>query len=394
MLTSFFNGRVLTDNGFVEDRAVLVEDGRIVGLPLAFDPQAAAAERRVDLDGDMLVPGFIDTQVNGGGGVLFNEHPTVEAIRAIGAAHRRYGTTGFLPTLISDDFDRIGLAMKAAGQAVREVPGALGIHVEGPFINQERKGIHDASKFRRIDERAAELLTSLSAGRTLVTLAPELTTPSMIGRLVAGGVILAAGHTNGSFEEIAEALVAGVGGFTHLFNAMSPLNSRNPGTVGAAMDHDSAYAGIIVDGHHVAPASLRVALKAMGANRLMLVTDAMPSVGAADKSFLLQGRKITVVDGVCVDDKGVLAGADLDMASAVRNAVGMLDVDLPTALRMASHVPASFLGLGHELGRIAPGYRADLVRLTDDIDVVESWISGEVDQPLRAPSPKKETASP
>jgi N-acetylglucosamine-6-phosphate deacetylase len=377
MLTSFINGRVLTDSVFVEDRAVLVENGRILALPAASDPQVKAAERQVDLDGQMLVPGFIDTQVNGGGGVLFNEQPTVDAIRAIGAAHRRFGTTGFLPTLISDDLDRVAVAMQAAGQAAKEVPGVLGIHVEGPFLNQERKGVHDASKFLRLDENAFALLTSLASGRTLVTLAPELTTPEMIGRLAAAGVIVAAGHTDGSYEQITEALAAGVSGFTHLYNAMSPLSSRAPGAVGAALDHDASWAGIIVDGHHVAPAALRIALKAKGADKLMLVTDAMPSVGAESKSFRLQGRLITVVGGVCVDEDGVLAGADLDMAGAVRNSVTLLGVDLPTAIKMASHAPACFLGLGHELGRIAPGYRADLLQITDGIEVVESWIAGE-----------------
>jgi N-acetylglucosamine-6-phosphate deacetylase len=377
MLTSFVNGRVLTNAGFVDDSAVLVEGGRIVALLPLSDRRIAAAERRFDLGGHMLVPGFIDTQVNGGGGLLFNEQPTVEAIRAIGAAHRRYGTTGFLPTLISDDRDRVRLAIQAAGRAATEVPGMLGIHVEGPFINQQRKGVHDSSKFRLLDQRAFEMLTSLVAGRTLVTLAPELTTPAMIARLAAAGLIVSAGHTDGTYEQITEALDAGMSGFTHLYNAMSPLAGRSPGAVGAALDHDRAWAGIIVDGHHVAPASLRIALKAMGPDRLMLVTDAMPSVGATSKSFLLQGRPITVKDGVCVDEDGVLAGADLDMASAVRNAVKLLGVDLPTAIRMASHVPASFLGLGDELGCIAPGYRADLVQLTDAVDVIESWISGE-----------------
>jgi len=376
MLTSFSNGRILTESGFVEDRALLVEGGRIVDLADADDARVALAERRVDLGGDMLVPGFIDTQVNGGGGVLFNEQPTVEAIRAIGVAHRKFGTTGFLPTLITDDLERVELALQAADQAVKDVPGELGVHVEGPFLNQQRKGIHDSSKFLRLDERAFQMLTTLASGRTLITLAPELTTPAMIARLVAAGLIVAAGHTDGSYEQISAAIEAGLTGFTHLYNAMSPLTSRRPGAVGAALDHE-VWAGIIVDGHHVAPASLRIALKAKGADRLMLVTDAMPSVGAASKSFLLQGRPITVKNGVCVDENGVMAGADLDMASAVRNSVIMLGVDLPTAVRMASHVPATFLGLGHELGLIAAGYRADLVRLTDAIEVVDSWISGE-----------------
>ena len=376
-LTSFIHGRVLTETGFTDDIAVLVKGGRIESLVAADAPEVKSADRVIDLGGQMLVPGFIDTQVNGGGGVLFNEHPTVEAIRAIGAAHRRYGTTGFLPTLITDDFDTIGQAMQAADQAVRDVPGVLGIHVEGPFLNQQRKGIHDASKFKLLDERALQMLTALSSGRTLVTLAPELTTPQMIGRLATAGIIVAAGHTDGTYEQITEALHSGLTGFTHLFNAMSPLNSRRPGAVGAALDHAGSWCGIIVDGHHVAPASLRIALKAKGTDRMMLVTDAMPSVGAENKSFVLQGRAISVKNGVCVDENGVMAGADLDMAGAVRNSVSMLGVDLPSALRMASHVPASFLGLGHELGKIAPGYRADLVQLTDAIEVVGSWISGQ-----------------
>jgi len=376
MLTSFSNGRILTESGFIEDRALLVEGGRIVDLADRADSRVASAERRVDLGGDMLVPGFIDTQVNGGGGVLFNEQPTVEAIRAIGAAHRKYGTTGFLPTLITDDLERVDLALRAAAQAIKDVPGVLGIHVEGPFLNLQRKGIHDASKFLRLDESAFQLLTTLASGRTLITLAPELTTPAMITRLAAAGLIVAAGHTDGSYEQISAAIEAGLTGFTHLYNAMSPLTSRRPGAVGAALDHD-VWAGIIVDGHHVAPPSLRVALKAKGADRLMLVTDAMPSVGAVSKSFLLQGRPISVKNGVCVDENDVMAGTDLDMAGAVRNSVMMLGVDLPTAVRMASHVPATFLGLGHELGLIAPGYRADLVRLTEAIEVVDSWISGE-----------------
>ena len=376
MVTAFLNGRILTDAGFT-DSAVLVENGRILSLTEPSDPAVTKADRRIDLGGQMLLPGFIDTQVNGGGGILFNDQPTIEAIRAIGAAHRRYGTTGFLPTLISDDFDRIGAALAATEQAIGEVPGVLGIHVEGPFLNQDRKGIHDASKFRILDERAFQLLTSLPKGRTLVTLAPEKTNPAMIARLAGAGIIVAAGHTDGSYEQITEALDAGMTGFTHLFNAMSPLGSRRPGAVGAALDHAGSWCGIIVDGQHVAPASLRIALKTKGAERLMLVTDAMPSVGIENKSFMLQGRQIRVAGGVCVDEDGVLAGSDLDMAAAVRNSVKLLGVDLPTAVRMASHVPAEFLGLGHELGKIAPGYRADLVMTTDTIEVIESWIGGE-----------------
>jgi N-acetylglucosamine-6-phosphate deacetylase len=376
MLTALFNGRVLTDNGFVQGQTVLVEHGQIKALVDDSDHLALTAPIRTDLGGQMLLPGFIDIQVNGGGGALFNDQPTVDAIRAIGAAHRRFGTTGFLPTVISDDLERIEMAMRAAAQAVDTVPGVLGVHVEGPFLNRERKGVHDASKFRLLDERAFQMLTTMRAGRIVTTLAPEITTPEMIGRLVKAGVIVSAGHTDGTYDVITEGLAHGVTGFTHLFNAMSPLNNRAPGAVGAALDNDDCWCGIIVDGHHVAPATLRIALKAKGPKKMMLITDAMAGVGLIDKSFRLQGRLITVRNGVCVDENGVLAGSDLDMASAVRNSVALLGVDLPTAVRMATSVPAAFLGLENTHGRIAPGFQADLVQASDSLDILESWIAG------------------
>jgi N-acetylglucosamine-6-phosphate deacetylase len=335
-----------------------------------------AADRKVDLGGQMLVPGFIDTQVNGGGGVLFNEQPTVEAIRAIGAAHRRFGTTGFLPTLITDDLDIVGLAMQAADRAVREVPGVLGVHVEGPFLNQQRKGIHDASKFRTLDERAFQLLTSSPNGRTLVTLAPELTTPAMIGRLAAAGIIVAAGHTDGTYEQITQAIEAGLTGFTHLFNAMSPLMSRAPGAVGAALESQTAWCGLILDGRHVSPVVLRIALRTRPLDRFILVSDAMPTVGNDDKTFRLGGRLIRAEGGACVAQDGTLAGSNLDMARAVRNAVDLLGVTLADAVTMASAAPAAFLGLAPARGAIASGAAADLVLLSDEGDVLATWICG------------------
>src|SRR5262245_38621073 len=210
----------------------------------------------------MLLPGFIDTQVNGGGGVLFNSQPTLDTIRRIGRAHRQFGTTGFLPTLISDDLEVLERAVSAVQAALDAgVPGVLGIHIEGPFINVERKGVHDPAKFRRIDDEAIRLLTSLRGGRTLVTLAPETTTPQVIERLAAAGVIVCAGHTNASHAVIRTALDHGLRGFTHLFNAMSQLTAREPGVVGAALEDERSWCGIIVDGRHVDPVVLRIALK-------------------------------------------------------------------------------------------------------------------------------------
>lgn len=375
-LVALTGGRVLADDVFVEGLAVILDGGRIAALTSLNDIPTDA--ERWDLGGRMLVPGFIDAQVNGGGGVLFNDSPTVEAIAAIGAAHRRFGTTGFLPTLISDDLSVVREAVAAVDAAIEAgVPGVLGIHIEGPFLNTDRKGIHDPAKIRELDAEGFEALTGLRRGRTLVTLAPECTTPAMIARLGAAGLIVAAGHTDGSYAEIRAALDHGLTGFTHLFNAMSPLASREPGAVGAALEDLESWCGLIVDGRHIHPATMRLALRCKPIDRFMLVTDAMPSVGMTDKSFMLQGHPVTVVDGVCVTADGTLAGSDLDMASAVRNAVAMLGVSLETAIRMATSHSAAFLKFDKEVGRIAPGQRADLLLLDEDVRVVESWIDGE-----------------
>jgi len=365
--------RLLTPDGFQTDRCLVIGDGRIVDLlPIECCPVGAARE---SLEGD-LVPGFIDLQVNGGG-VLFNDQPTVEGIEAIGRAHRAFGTTGFLPTLISDDLETVDRAMRAVEAAIaRRVPGVLGIHIEGPFINREKRGIHDECKIRQLDEPAIRLLTSLSSGVTLVTLAPELAPDGAIEALVAAGVVVAAGHTAASYEQAREGLERGVTGFTHLFNAMTQLSGRSPGAVGAALESRDAWCGIIADGFHIHPASLRVALAAKGTDTLVLVTDAMPTVGSVRTGFTLGGRPIRLEDGRLTDDGGTLAGSNLDMATAVRNAVDLLGVDLATSIRMASVNPARALGIGGTTGALRPGLNADLVLLDRDRRVARTWISG------------------
>jgi len=376
MRTALVNGRVLTDQGLRSDRAVLLRGSHVEAVVARDDPRCLEAQAE-DLGGQILVPGFIDTQVNGGGGVLFNDRPDVAAIGAIGAAHRRFGTTGFLPTLISDDLDVIANAIAAVRNAMAtRIPGVLGIHIEGPFLSRARRGVHDAKHLRNLDSSIVPLLCSLGGGKTLVTLAPEMTTPAVIAELTARGIIVAAGHSEATHAQTNQAIVHGLRGFTHLFNAMSPLTPREPGMVGTALCDDSTWCGIIVDGHHVHPATLEVALRCKRRDRFVLVTDAMPVVGSGKDSFELQGRTIRVVDGVCRDDKGTLAGTAIDMASAVRKCVSMLGLDLAEALRMASQYPAEYLGLGHELGRIAPGYRANLALLDDDLYVHRTWIDG------------------
>ncbi len=375
-LQALVNARVLIGRNLAEGPAVLVEDGRIADVVAVGDARLASATRH-DLRGALLLPGFVDVQVNGGGGVLFNDAPDVATLRAIGAAHARFGTTAFMPTLISDEPGVIARAIAAVREAIAaKVPGVAGIHIEGPFINPDRRGAHDAAMIRGLDENAFALLTSLGVGRTMVTLAPEATTGAMIRRLADAGVRVCAGHTNASFTAMREAFASGVSGVTHLFNAMSPLGSREPGVVGAALADPDCWCGLIVDGRHVHPATLKLALRAKRHQRFMLVTDAMPCVGGAEAHFMLQGRRIEVRDGVCVDAQGVLSGSALDMASAVRNAIEQLDLSLPAAVRMASTYPAQFLGLGEELGQIARGYRANFVVADERLHVSQTWIDG------------------
>jgi len=377
MSIALINGRVLLDTGFVDDQAVILERDRISAVLPGNDARLRTLPC-YDLQGHLLLPGFIDTQVNGGGGVLFNDNPGIDSIAAIGRAHRRFGTTGFLPTLISDDLHVVEEAIAAIQQAIAAgVPGVLGIHIEGPFINVRRKGVHDANKLRELDDTSLQLLTSLRGGKTLLTLAPEMTTPALIRKLSDAGVVVSAGHSNASYVEVRAALDHGLRGFTHLFNAMSQLTGREPGVVGAALDDQHSWAGIIVDGLHVDPVVLRIAMRARPLERFMLVTDAMPGVGSDADEFMLQGRRILVRDGKCLDESGTLAGTNIGMAETIANARRLLGLDLAQAVRMASLYPATFLGLEGELGRIAPGYRASLVVADDELNIIETWIDGK-----------------
>lgn len=375
--TALTGAHIFDGEQWLQDHALLLAGERIEALiPSDQVPEGCT---RVALDGLRLAPGLIDTQVNGGGGVLLNDQTTVEAICTIGDAHRALGTTSFLPTLISDDLAVVKSAIDAVDQAISaNVPGVLGVHLEGPFLNPARKGVHNDAVFRQIDDDAIALLTSLKQGVTYVTLAPERTTPERIAQLAGAGVIVAAGHTAADYAQTRQALDAGLKAFTHLFNAMTPMTSREPGVVGAALEDEHSWCGIIVDKYHVDPATLRVALKAKARGKMILVTDAMPTVGAAEKRFVLNGETIVAEHGRCATANGTLAGSDLDMIGAVKNTHELLCVELGEALRMASAYPAAMLGLDHTLGYLRPGYQADLIAFDARFHVSHSWIKGQL----------------
>ncbi|WP_036294142.1 N-acetylglucosamine-6-phosphate deacetylase [Methylosinus sp. PW1] len=358
------------------DCAVVIEGENIVSLILRREIPRGADVLELP-KGVWLAPGFIDIQVNGGGDVLFNDSPTPETIATIVRAHRKFGTTSLLPTLITDTDEKMIAAARAVAEILPHAPGVLGVHFEGPFISPERLGVHRADLRRAPSPHHIEMLAPPPGGVSLVTLAPEETPPGFVAELVAAGCKVALGHSMANYAQTRAAMAEGLTGFTHLFNAMRPLASREPGPIAAALDSSAASYGLIVDGEHVDPAILRLALRA-GLGHPMLVTDAMPPVGGDGRGFVLQGREILVENGRCVTEEGTLAGASLDMASAVRNCVALLDLPLERALVLASANPANFLGLGKRLGRLVAGYRADMTAFDpQSLRIVSTWVAGE-----------------
>ncbi len=363
---------VVTGGSALPGLGVLVEGGMIRAV-LPDDARPAATQRALPPE-CLLAPGLIDIQVNGGGGVLFNDAPTDEGARHIAAAHRRLGTTGILPTLITSERAIMAEAAAAARDFVVPGSGCLGVHFEGPFLSTAKSGVHLPALMRAPDEVDFALLRDLAGavdGAVLVTVAPECAPAEAWHRLARAGVVLSAGHSVAGYEEVGPSVT----GVTHLFNAMEAPAARAPGLVAAALLSDR-YAGVIVDGVHVHPAMLRLMMACKTPERVVLVSDSMAVAGTELAEFVLQGRRILRREGRLTTQDGVLAGADLSLAQAVRNAVGMLGVGVAAAIGMASANPADFLGMGDRYGRIAPGQVADLVLFDGDMAVAGTWIGG------------------
>jgi N-acetylglucosamine-6-phosphate deacetylase len=368
--------RHVFDGTTLHEGAAVVIDGPTIAALMPRSQLPMGVSVRDLPDGIWIAPGFIDLQVNGGADVLFNDQPTPDGIARIVAAHRRLGTTALLPTLISDSPEKMKAALAAIEASFDTQPSVLGVHLEGPFISSCKAGIHDPRAIRRPTPEDESLLCRQCKGKILVTLAPEEVPPGFIERLAQADVRLALGHSMATYAQTKAALAEGLTGFTHLFNAMRPLTSREPGPVAAALETTNAWYGLIADGIHVDPAMLRLALRGVG--HPMLVSDAMPPVGGRSSSFMLHGEEIRVDRDRATSAQGTLGGAILDMASAVRNCVNLMGVPLTQALRFASPHPASFLGVGDTLGRLAPGYRADIVAFEPGrLNVLATWVAGE-----------------
>lgn len=377
--TAYTGARIFDGESWHDDAALLVEGDTIVALQPAATLPASVPRR--ELGGGLLVPGFVDLQVNGGGGVMFNDRRDVEAIETICRAHASFGTTALLVTLITDTPAITAEAIEAgAAAAAQDVPGFLGLHLEGPHLSIARKGAHDPKLIRRMTD--ADLERLVAARRRvpvlLSTVATESVTPEQAKLLSEEGVIVSLGHTDASLAAARACVDAGATVATHLFNAMSQMGNREPGMVGAVLDDGRLWAGLIADGVHVEPTTIGIALRAkQGPSKIFLVTDAMSTIGTDMTSFTLNGRTIRRESGRLTLEDGTLAGADLDMISAVRFMHRVIGLDLSEALRMASLYPAQAARVDARYGRLLPGFRADLVSMDEGLNIRDVWIANQ-----------------
>lgn len=365
--------RIFTGDNFLTEHCIVVANGRIVAvLPQHDRPNDMPHE---SLEQGFLAPGLVDLQVNGGGDVLFHNEPGPAAVRTIVEAHRKLGTTSLLPTLLSGNRTLRDAGIAAVESVYASEPGILGIHIEGPYFAATKHGAHLANALELPRDADIEALCGIDCP-ALVTLAPEVAGVEHIARLKDAGVFVWAGHTNATLEEMEAARTAGLRGVTHLYNAMSPLTGRAPGAVGAALSDDTLFASIIADGHHVHPASIAVACRTKPAGKVLLVSDAMATVGGKLDTFMLYQEQITLRNGTLRNTQGALAGSAIALIDAVTYTHNTVGQALDETLRMASRYPAEAIGLGHELGSLAKGYRADLIHLDEELNVLQVWVNG------------------
>lgn len=355
--------------------ALMVKHGRIERIVPESDIPVGCGI--TEFEGGLITAGFVDLQVNGGGGVMLNNLPGVDTIRTICDAHLKFGTTSLLPTLITTNRSQTDAAILAAKEAVAQgVAGAIGLHLEGPHLSVARKGAHDPAVIRTMDAIDCDKLCALASEipSLMLTVAPESVTNGQIACLHSAGATVSLGHTDTDYETNKSAMKSGATSVTHLFNAMSQLANRAPGLVGATLDSDAMFAGLIADGIHVDPANIRIALRAkQGPGRIFLVTDAMATIGTDMREFSLDGRRIFRRDSRLTLSDGTLAGADLTMISAVQFIIDEILMDVDEALRMASLYPAQLLNRENEIGSLVSGARADFIHLDNQCQIKSVW---------------------
>ncbi|EGR4123237.1 TPA: N-acetylglucosamine-6-phosphate deacetylase [Vibrio cholerae] len=372
------NCKIYTGNDVLVKHAVIINGDKIEAVcPIEFLPSEMNV---VDLNGANLSPGFIDLQLNGCGGVMFNDEITAETIDIMHKANLKSGCTSFLPTLITSSDENMRQAIAAAREYQAKYPNqSLGLHLEGPYLNVMKKGIHSVDFIRPSDDTMIDTICANSDVIAKVTLAPENNKPEHIEKLVKAGIVVSIGHTNATYSEARKSFESGITFATHLFNAMTPMVGREPGVVGAIYDTPEVYAGIIADGFHVDYANIRIAHKIKG-EKLVLVTDATAPAGAEMDYFIFVGKKVYYRDGKCVDENGTLGGSALTMIEAVQNTVEHVGIALDEALRMATLYPAKAIGVDEKLGRIKKGMIANLTVFDRDFNVKATVVNGQYEQ--------------
>lgn len=369
--------RIFTGHDILDDHAVVVAGGLIDRVcPLAELPEGIETR---DLGGAMLAPGFIDVQLNGCGGVQFNDSLDAiseETLEIMQRANEKSGCTSYLPTLITCSDDFMKHAVNVMRAYLQKHPNqALGLHLEGPYLSPVKKGTHNAAFIRQPTTEMIDYLWANADVITKVTLAPEMVEPQVIKQLADAGIVVSSGHSNATYQQARNGFAAGCTFATHLYNAMPYITGREPGLVGAIFDTPDVYTGIIADGHHVAWASIRNAKRLKG-DKLVLVTDATAPAGAEIDQFIFAGKTIYYRDGLCVDENGTLSGSALTMIDAVRNTVEHAGIALDEALRMATLYPARAIGVERRLGSITAGKVANLTAFTRDYQVTQTWVNG------------------
>ncbi len=369
------NCKIFTGNEVLTQHAVIIKGGLID----AVCPQSELATdlKTVDLAGANLSPGFIDLQLNGCGGVMFNDDISADTLHTMHMANLQSGCTSFLPTLITSSDQDMNAAIKAAREyQTSHQHHSLGLHLEGPYLNPERKGIHNIDYIRPSTAEMIDTICQNSDVIAKVTLAPEKNDHEHIRRLTDAGILVSIGHTNATYQQARQGFDAGIRFATHLFNAMTPSVGREPGVVGAIYDTQDVYAGIIADGFHVDYANIRIAHKIKG-EKLVLVTDATAPAGANMDYFIFVGKKVYYRNGKCVDENGTLGGSALTMIEAVKNTVEHVGIALDEALRMATLYPAKAIGVDNKLGRIRKGMVANLTAFDRDFNVLKTIVNGQ-----------------
>ena len=360
---------------FIEHKALLIDDQHIAGI---VNEEAIPTDFKVQkLDGGVLSPGFIDLQVNGGGGKLFNNSPEKESLNTIISAHQYFGTTSIMPTVISDSLNILQKCTDTISNEINNNHSLLGIHIEGPFFNVKYRGVHQKQYINTINASYLNLFETLDKFPVMLTLAPECISIKQLKHLKSLGFKILAGHTDANYDQLEEAVKYGLDGFTHLFNAMGQISAREPGVVGSAFDFDETSASIIVDLHHVHPSLINLSFKQKPKGKLFFVSDSMATINHGEPSFELYDEVVSESNGRIINSEGKLAGSSITQIDAIKNAYQKCSIPLESAISMATLYPAEYLGVSDYIGQLKKGYRADLAHFDSNFHVQNVWLAGK-----------------